>query len=55
MKKFGFASIVATGFAAALLGLAAPAQAGIDHHEWVHNHQQQASVGSPTSIVGNGR
>jgi hypothetical protein len=55
MKKFGFASIVATGFAAAVLGLAAPAQAGIDHQEWVHNNQQQASVGSVTSVVGNGR
>ncbi|HET7739715.1 MULTISPECIES: hypothetical protein [unclassified Mycolicibacterium] len=55
MKKFGFASIVATGFAAALLGLAGPAQAGIDHHEWVHNNQQQASVGVVTSTVGNGR
>jgi hypothetical protein len=55
MKKFGFASIVATGFAAALLGLAAPASAGIDHQEWVHNNQQQAAVGSATSVVGNGR
>ena len=29
MKKFGFASIAATGLAAAILGFAAPAQA--DH------------------------
>jgi hypothetical protein len=27
MKKFGFATIVASGFVAAILGLAAPAQA----------------------------
>ena len=27
MKKFGFATIAATGFAAAIVGLAAPAQA----------------------------
>jgi hypothetical protein len=37
MKKFGFASIVAGGLAAAVLGLAAPAQADLGHHDWV-NH-----------------
>ena len=55
MKKFGFASIIATGFAAALFGLAAPANAGIDHHAWLNDIQQQATVGSATSTVGNGR
>ena len=51
MKKFGFATIAATGLAAAVLGLAAPAQAvapaatvlpaatefstGVDHHVWL--------------------
>jgi hypothetical protein len=37
VKKFGLASIVAGGLAAAVLGLAAPAQAGVAHHRWV-NH-----------------
>lgn len=55
MKKFGFASIVATGFAAALFGLAAPAGADIGHHQWVTDTQQQAPVGTVTSTVGNGR
>ena len=55
MKKFGFASIVATGFAAALFGLAAPANAGIDHQQWINEIQQQATVGSAHSTVGNGR
>lgn len=55
MKKFGFASIVATGFAAAVLGLAGPAAADSTHHEWIHDIQQQASVGQVTSTVGNGR
>jgi hypothetical protein len=55
MKKFGFASIVATGFAAALFGLAAPASAGIDHQQWINQIQQQANVGSAHSTVGNGR
>jgi hypothetical protein len=55
MKKLGFASIVATGFAAALFGLAAPASADIGHHQWVNDIQQQATVGTVTSHVGNGR
>ena len=55
MKKFGFASIIATGFAAALFGLATPANADIGHHDWVHDIQQRATVGSAQSTVGNGR
>jgi hypothetical protein len=58
MKKSVFATIAgitATGFAAALFGLAAPANAGIDHHTWLNDIQQQAVVGSATSTVGNGR
>ena len=55
MKKFGFASTIAAGFAAAMFALAAPASAGIDHHTWVHDIQQQGNVGSAQSTVGNGR
>jgi hypothetical protein len=55
MKKFGFASAVAAGFAAALFGLAAPANAGIDHQQWINDIQHHAVVGSATSTVGNGR
>jgi hypothetical protein len=55
MKKFGFASVVATGFAAALFGLAAPASADVSHHQWVNDIQQHANVGSAQSTVGNGR
>ena len=58
MKKFGIASvtsIVATGFAAALFGLAAPASADVDHHQWITDNQQRATVGTVTSTVGNGR
>ena len=36
MKKFGFATIVASGLAAAVLRLAGPAQADIGHHDWVN-------------------
>lgn len=35
MKKFGFVSIAASGLAAAVLGLAGPAQADLGHHSWV--------------------
>ena len=58
MKKSVFATvagITATGFAAALLGLAGPAAADSTHHDWIHDIQQQASVGVVTSTVGNGR
>ena len=58
MKKSVFATIAgitATGFAAAMFGLAAPANAGVDHHSWLNDIQQQAVVGSATSTVGNGR
>ena len=34
----------AAGMAAAVLGLAGPAQADIGHHDWVNNVQQQVSV-----------
>jgi hypothetical protein len=55
MKKFGFATIVASGLAAAVLGLAGPAQADIGHHNWVQDIQQHATVGSVTPTFGNGR
>jgi hypothetical protein len=67
MKKFGFATIAATAFAAALVGLAAPAEAttvaapasvtfstGIDHHQWINDIQQQVKT-PPAPVVGNGR
>ena len=44
MKKFGFASIIASGLAAAVLGLAGPAQADIGHHDWTNIIQPQVSV-----------
>lgn len=44
MKKFGFATVIASGLAAAVFGFAAPAQADTAHHDWVHDIQQQASV-----------
>jgi hypothetical protein len=44
MKKFGFATIIASGLTAAVLGLAGPASADVGHHDWVNNVQPQVSV-----------
>jgi hypothetical protein len=44
MKKFGFATMIASGLAAAVLGFAGPAQADSIHHDWVHDIQQQVNV-----------
>jgi hypothetical protein len=65
MKKFGFATIAATGLAAAIVGLAAPAQAsadttavapvsysqGIDHHAWLNDIRQPVNVPTVDSTV----
>jgi hypothetical protein len=44
MKKFGFATIIASGLAAAVLGLAGPAQADAIHHDWIYDIQPQVTV-----------
>ena len=44
MKKFGLATIIASGLAAAVLGLAGPAQADTGHHDWIYVIQPQVSV-----------
>lgn len=44
MKKFGFIAIVASGLAAAVLGLAGPASADVGHHDWVGQIGQHASA-----------
>jgi hypothetical protein len=57
MKKFGFATIIASGLAATVLGLAAPTataapvdrfgttiSAGIDHHAWLDDITPQVNV-----------
>ena len=50
MKKFGFASVVATGFAAALFALAAPAAADSVHHDWVQDIQPTVPSGLPPRL-----
>jgi hypothetical protein len=57
MKKFGFATIIASGLAAGVLGIAAPAAqadvapaapslitTGIDHHTWLDEIGPNVSV-----------
>ena len=55
MKNFGFATIIASGLAAAVLGLAGAAQADVGHHDWVQDIQQRATVGAVAPSFGNGR
>ena len=51
MKKFGFATIMASGLTAAFLGLAGPASAGVDHLDWLNNiHQSATSPQVNTSV-----
>ena len=66
MKKFGFATVIAGGLAAAVLGFAGPAQAtapavaenvaitapeGVDHLDWLNDIQQKADVARPDTTV----
>jgi hypothetical protein len=44
MKKFGFATLIASGLTAAFLGLAGPASAGVDHLDWLNDINQHANV-----------
>ena len=44
MKKLGFATVIASGLTAAVLGLAGPAQADIGHHDWVNDIHPTATV-----------
>jgi hypothetical protein len=44
MKKLGFATVIASGLTAAVLGLAGPAQADIGHHNWVNDIHPTATV-----------
>ncbi|MGW4098399.1 hypothetical protein [Mycobacterium sp. NPDC004974] len=44
MKKFGITALFVSGLATALLGLASPASAGVDHHLWVHQMHQKATA-----------
>ncbi|MDV3123297.1 hypothetical protein M1247_00075 [Mycobacterium sp. 21AC1] len=44
MKKLGFTAVIASGLAAAVVGLAAPASAGVDHHTWLDQVGQHATA-----------
>jgi hypothetical protein len=44
MKKFGFATVIASGLTAAVLGFAGSAQADVGHHDWVHDIQPTVTV-----------
>jgi len=44
MKKLGIPAVLVSGLATALVGMAAPASAGVDHHLWVHQMHQRATA-----------
>jgi hypothetical protein len=50
MMKFGFATAVARGLTAAVLSLAAPAQADLGHNIWAHDQNGYGSSGSSALI-----
>ncbi len=51
MKKLGFATVIASGLTAAVLGLAGPASADIGHHDWVNDIQQTVNVPQVNTTV----
>jgi|KBSSwiStaDraftv2_1062776.scaffolds.fasta_scaffold01056_27 hypothetical protein len=62
VKKFGFATIVASGIVGAFLGIGAPAQAvagpalgqfsaGVDHRDWLGQYGPNAPVVLPNGDV----
>ena len=53
MKKFGITAALVSGLTAAVVGLAAPASAGIDHHIWVHQQHQKAQAPQVDNTVKN--
>ena len=55
MKKFGFATVIASGLTAAMLGLAGPAQAGVDHLTWLNDIHQSVNVPSVDTSVQHSR
>lgn len=50
-KNTTIVALVASGLAAAVVGLAAPAQADIGHHDWVVGSSQQAQAPSVDTTV----
>lgn len=44
MKKLGFTALIASGLAAAVVGIAAPASADTGHHDWIYSNQSQATA-----------
>ena len=50
MKKFGCATIIASGMAAALLSLASPAHADLAHNIWANDQNGSASSSSNAQV-----
>lgn len=50
-KNTTIVALIASGLTAAVVGLAAPAQADIGHHDWAVDTNQQAPVPSVDTTV----
>lgn len=50
-KNTTIAALIASGLAAAVVGLAAPAHADIGHHNWAVDSNQQAQAPSVDTTV----
>ena len=55
MKKLGFATVIASGLTAAVLGLAGPAQADVAHNQWVNSISQHATAPQVDTTVQHSR
>lgn len=47
MNTFGITAMIASGLAAAVLGLASPAQADTGHNQWVNQMNSHSSAVAP--------
>ena len=55
VKKFGIATAIASGLTAAVLSIAAPAQADLGHNTWVNQIGQTATAPQVDTSVHGGR
>ncbi len=55
MKKFGIATAIASGLIAAVLSIAAPAQADLGHNTWVNQIGPTATAPHVDTSVHGGR
>lgn len=55
MKKFGLSVALVSGLIAAVIGVAAPAQGGVDHHSWLDQIRPSVTVPQVDTTVRHSR